>query len=72
LKELPDELKEIVPEITLAGHVFSQDPALRLIMVNNKIAREGDIVVNGYLLEEITMEGVIFKKGSLRFKLAAK
>lgn len=71
LEELPLSFQESVPEFQLAGHVYSIKPKLRLIMINNKIVREGDIIEDDFILHEITPDGVILRKDSEHFRLMA-
>ncbi|MBM9606303.1 general secretion pathway protein GspB [Desulfopila inferna] len=69
LDELESPFRESVPEFKLAGHVYANDPALRLILINNRIVREKDVVAKDYILEEITPKGVIFRSGDIRFRM---
>ena len=69
LKELSPSFQKKVPEFKLAGHVFSQDPKLRMILINNTIVRENDVVEKHFVLEEITNDGIILRSGDTRFRL---
>jgi hypothetical protein len=69
LQQLSPSFRETVPEFKLAGHVFSPEPQLRLVMINNKIVREKDTIEKGIILEEITRDGVILRSGGERFQL---
>jgi general secretion pathway protein B len=61
LEELPAELRKKIPELSFVGHVYADDPEKRLIMINNRIVREGDQVSNGLSLQQITRDGVIIR-----------
>lgn len=69
----PDELSPLVqqaiPELRLAGHVYSAKPGLRMILINNAIVRENDVVAKNLVLEEIIPQGVILRIGDTRFRL---
>ena len=71
LDELPVAVRAAIPELSFAGHVYSNVPQKRLIIINNRIVREGDLVVNGLTLEEIDNNGVVlrFKSSIFRVKL---
>ncbi len=69
LEQLSPSFQKKVPQLKLAGHVYSQDPNLRLILINNSIVREKDIVANDFILEEITPDGIILRSGDTRFRL---
>jgi len=59
LEELPVGIRASIPELQFAGHAYSEDSSKRLIIINNRIMREGGQVVQGLLLEEITRNGVV-------------
>ncbi len=58
-KELPLTIQEDLRNMRFAGHAYSQDRSLRLIMINNKILHEGDPINADLRLSEITENGVI-------------
>lgn len=59
--ELPVTVRARIPELSFAGHVYSDQPQKRLIIINNRIVREEDRVDNDLVLEEITREGVVLR-----------
>lgn len=69
----PDELspliRQTIPELRLAGHVYSAKPQLRMILINDAIVRENDVVAKNLVLEEIIPQGVILRIGDTRFRL---
>lgn len=69
LKELPIEIRKSIPEISMAGHVYSEIPARRMIMINNKIVREGERVGDQLKLLRITWDGVILRHVSTDFQI---
>ncbi len=69
LAELPQSLQDKVLPLEFAGHVFSEVPTQRLIMINRKIIREGNMVRTNLRLEEITPNGVILKYQVTRFRM---
>lgn len=71
LEELSSSFQKTVPQFQLAGHVFSPEPQKRMIMINNKIAREGEIIEKDFILDEITPTGVILRYGTERFQMKA-
>lgn len=60
LHELPDYQQQSVPEMQFAGHVYSTRPQSRTIIINNSAMSEGDTVVQGINVVEITSSGVVF------------
>ena len=69
LEQLSPSFQKKVPQLKIAGHVYSPDPKLRLVLVNNTIAREKDIIANEFVLEEITPDGIILRSGDTHFRL---
>ena len=69
INELPLSFTEDLPDIKISGHVFFDTPSDRLIIVNGRPSREGDIVASGLQIEEITSSGVIFIYDDRRFSM---
>ena len=60
LKELPPSIRDQIPPLHFAGHVYSENPAQRMIMINNTIVREQESIQK-VRLQTITMDGVILE-----------
>jgi general secretion pathway protein B len=71
IAELPDSVKRELPAISFDGHVFSTEESQRSVMINGKKMREGQEVSNELLLDEITVEGAVFRYRGYRFQLGA-
>jgi hypothetical protein len=69
LKELPLFEKSVMPEMKFSGHVYSQNPRLRMIMINSAIVREKEMVGPELQLIEITETGLIMRFKDTRFKV---
>ena len=69
LEELPLELRKNIPELSFAGHVYADDAEKRLIIINNRIVREGDLVDSGLFLQQITRDGVIVRYETVLFRV---
>ena len=61
LEELPTLLQNSLPDLHFAGHVYGDEASKRMIIINNRIAREGDRISDGLSLEEITPDGVLLR-----------
>jgi len=59
LSELPVSVQRSLPAINIEGHIYDDNPATRMVIVNGKIRREKQTIGNGLRLEEITPDGVI-------------
>lgn len=69
VQDLPDTVKKSLPPLKLAGHVYSKDATKRMIVINNKICREGDLVDKQLYLEQIVWEGVVLRYQTVRFRM---
>lgn len=58
--ELPESIKQELPAIIISAHIYSTNPAQRSIVINNNFMEEGDYVLDGLILYEITPNGAIF------------
>ena len=58
--DLPESIKKALPSITISAHVYSTEPMQRSIVINNNFLEEGEYVLDGLVLYEITPNGAIF------------
>ena len=56
---LREQVLSQLPDIKITAHIFSSDPALRMVNINGLSRREGDFVRDGLMLVEITKSGVV-------------
>ena len=57
--ELDDSIRLQLPTITVSAHVYSSNPAQRSIVINNAFLEEGEYIMDGLVLYEITPDGAI-------------
>lgn len=69
LHELPDYHQQSIPEMRFAGHVYSSSPSNRSIIINNSAMSEGDSIMAGLNVEQITSNGVVFSYQGVLFKM---
>jgi general secretion pathway protein B len=67
LAELPVELREALPPLSIRGYVHSDDPTSRLVVVNDRMFREGDEVAADLKLERIDPDGIVLNFRGYRF-----
>ncbi len=58
--ELPESIKLQLPVFNISAHVYSSNPQQRSVVINNNFMEEGEYVLDGLILYEITSDGVIF------------
>jgi len=72
MAELPLSVRQELPAMTISVHAYSGNPANRLAGINNRILREGEYVVPGLKLEQITPEGMILSYKGYSFRRGVK
>jgi general secretion pathway protein B len=58
--DLPESIKQQLPAIVISAHVYSSNPAQRSVVINNNFMEEGEYVLDGLILYEITPDGAVF------------
>ncbi|MDO8282608.1 MAG: general secretion pathway protein GspB [Thermodesulfovibrionia bacterium] len=69
LSELPLNIRQGLPVISISAHIYSNNPSSRLVNINGSIIHEGDNVTPELGVDEITMNGVILKYRGYRFSM---
>ncbi len=69
LTELPQSVREALPELSLSLHLYNSEPGSRLINVAGKTLKEGQEFSPGVRVEHITPEGAVFSFQSYRFQV---
>lgn len=70
LEELPAQIRAELPKLLVSGHVWSEEPSLRLLSVDDQLLREGGEAAPGVSLREITPKGAVFVFKGWRFRVA--
>jgi general secretion pathway protein B len=71
MAELPASIRDEIPKFKITVHAYSSKPASRLVGYENRILREGDSLVPGLKIEEITPDGMILSYKGYRFSRGA-
>lgn len=69
LEDMSQEFQQRVPELKFSGHVYSPEPGLRMIMINDAVLRQGDPIEADLVLDEITADGVILRLDQTRAQI---
>ncbi|MBI4681935.1 MAG: general secretion pathway protein GspB [Nitrospirae bacterium] len=69
--QLPEETKKELPNISISAHIYSNNPGARIANINGSNIREGEEVIKGLKVREITISGVIFDYQGLLFQVRA-
>jgi general secretion pathway protein B len=67
--EIPAALRERMSELSMSLHFYAEEPARRMVRIDNRIVREGQALSEDLVLEEITPGGAIFSFAGERFSV---
>ena len=66
--ELDESIKQQLPAIIVSAHVYSTNPQQRSIVINNNFLEEGEYIIDGLILHEITPNGAILNYNGILFR----
>lgn len=69
LGKLPVGVQQSLPKIDIAGHIYDENPSVRMVFINGQIRREGDSIAPGLRLTAITPDGVQFSYRDTPFRI---
>jgi general secretion pathway protein B len=72
LKELPLSVQQNLPAFSISAFVYSIDPTIRMVKINGQALQEGQDLITGLKLEEITQNGIIFSYQNYRFRVGLR
>lgn len=69
LQELPSSMRAGLPDFSFSLHYYTNEPSQRMVRINGRMLREGQLLQDDLLLEEITPAGAVFSHRDLRFEV---
>ena len=69
ISQLPSLMQQSIPQMQFAGHVYSDNPAQRGVIINGRYMSEGDTLMQGMTLVRITLDSVVFSYQAQLFKV---
>ncbi len=69
LRDLPSSMRAGLPDFSFSLHYYTAEPSQRMVRINGRMLREGQLLQDDLLLEEITAGGAIFSHRDLRFEV---
>lgn len=72
LNELPQSVREHLPAMSSVAHIYSHDPAARMVSIDGRVVREGQLLNQELKLEEIQPDGMIFSYKDYRFHVGLR
>lgn len=69
LRDIPSLVQQAIPDMEFAGHVYTSNPEQRSVIINGRSMAEGETVVEGLKVEQITKAGVVFSYQTQLFQM---
>jgi general secretion pathway protein B len=69
LSEMPQLVQQALPNMSFAGHVYSSNAGQRSVIINGRSMTEGDQLLQGLVVEQITASGIIFNYQGRLFRM---
>lgn len=69
LQELPDEVRNELPALSIGGSIYSEHPANRFLIINGQTFRENDKIAPDLVLEQIGLKAAVLKHKNHRYRL---
>jgi general secretion pathway protein B len=68
LRELPDNLRQQIPPLTIGGYIYSGSKSDRSVLINNRLMHEGEEVAPGLTLERMTPNSMVLNFRGTRYR----
>ncbi|MFW2374444.1 MAG: general secretion pathway protein GspB [Gammaproteobacteria bacterium] len=69
LRDMPPLVQQAIPDMEFAGHVYSSNAEQRSVIINDRSMAEGETIVDGLKVEQITQKGVVFDYQNQLFQM---
>jgi len=69
LYDMPPLVRQAIPDMSFAGHVYSSEARQRSVIVNGHSMSEGEIIIEGLKVEQIIHNGVVFNYQGQLFRM---
>jgi general secretion pathway protein B len=69
IRDLPAQSTAGLPELSVDLHIYSDDPAKRVVFINGRRYQTGSVLTEGPTVEEINREGAVLSYHGQRFLL---
>ena len=69
IADLPTQVTAGLPALSVDLHIYSDDPAKRVVFINGRRYQRGGVLVEGPTVEEINREGAVLSYHGRRFLL---
>ena len=67
--ELPPDIRQTLPKVVISGSIYSDNQALRMLIINGEVFREGEKPVPDLQLEQIRAKSAVLNFKGLRYSV---
>lgn len=67
LNELPENIRRQLPQLTVGGAMYSDNPANRMLILNGQLFHEGDHPIANLKLEQINLKSAVLSYQGYRY-----
>lgn len=67
--DLPPDTRAQLPAVNVSGSTYSQNPALRMLIVNGKVMQEGSEITPGFTVETIGPRSAVLNHQGVRYSI---
>ncbi|MDE1949363.1 MAG: general secretion pathway protein GspB, partial [Burkholderiales bacterium] len=65
---LPEDQRRLVPPFSIAGSIYSAQPANRVLIIGSQLLHEGQSTASGIVVERIGTKSALLRWKTLRFE----
>ena len=69
ISQLPPDISQTLPKLTISGSTYSDNPAYRMVILNGQVFHEGEKPGPDLVLEQITAKAVVFNFKGYRYAM---
>ncbi|MBI1892334.1 MAG: general secretion pathway protein GspB [Burkholderiales bacterium] len=69
-RELPENIQRELPNVSIGGYIYSDNPRERQLLANKRLLREGEEAAPGLVLEKMLPRAAVFNYKGHRYQVA--
>jgi general secretion pathway protein B len=70
LRDLPENVRAAIPQVSFGGYMYSNNPADRLLLIDKVLRHEAEEVAPGLVLEKLLPKAAVMNYRGTRYKVA--
>ena len=70
MRDLPEQQRSGLPQVTFGGYMYSKNPGDRLLLIDKVLRHEGEEVAPGLVLEKLLPQAAVMNYRGTRYRVA--